>query len=54
MKPKQRIPLVALVVFGFLAGIFFTTAGANLFGDGPKAGTSSFAAVEDVGALSAA
>ena len=47
MSVKQTIPLAIFVLGAFLAGIFFTTMGANLFSKGELTATSRAAAIVD-------
>ncbi len=47
MSQKSRIPVAVIVVVTFLAGVLFTTAGANIFGLGDRVGTSG--AAKDTG-----
>jgi serine protease Do len=41
MQTRHKISIAMVFVFAFLAGILFTTAGANLFGIGDRIGTDS-------------
>ena len=43
MSVKSRVSLSVFVVAAFVAGVLFSTAGANFFGQGDKVGTPSFA-----------
>lgn len=43
MSVQRKLSLLTFVVVSFLAGILFTTAGANLFSHEDKIGTDSFA-----------
>ena len=43
MSAKSRVSLSVFVVAAFVAGVLFSTAGANFFGQGDKIGTASFA-----------
>lgn len=43
MSQKSRLPIAVIVVVTFLAGVLFTTAGANVFGFGDRVGTTGSA-----------
>ncbi len=45
MNARRKASLAVFLVVAFLAGILFTTVGANLFGQGDRVGTASKAAI---------
>ena len=47
MSAQRKLSILTFVVIAFLAGILFTTAGANLIGGGDNIGTESLARVLD-------
>lgn len=49
MQRKRTLSIVALLVIAFLAGVLFTTAGANLLGLGERATTPTLAGQETGG-----
>lgn len=49
MRRTKTLSILALVVIAFLAGVFFTTAGANLLGLSNQATTPTLASEENVG-----
>ncbi len=46
MQTIRKLSAVLLIVAAFMAGVFFTTAGVNFFGEGESAVPSSFATTE--------
>lgn len=49
MRRTRTLSIIALVVIAFLAGVFFTTAGANLLGLSNRATTPTLAREENGG-----